>query len=143
MSERLDELRRIAERALQPGVRWRRYHAVVVPETDGWVDMLREHRIAGCHHDRDAEHIAAFDPHTALALLDETIDALLARVHARIGLGFKIQTFVDGSVELSWRRSYVGAWSDERYVSAATIADALRAVLRYEDEADAREQQES
>lgn len=69
---------------------------------------------------------------------------LLNQVHDRIGgLGLNIQTFGgDGTVEIRWRRDYDGVWSDERFVSARNIDQALRYVIAYEDEADAEEQAE-
>lgn len=68
-------------------------------------------------------------------------DKLLARVHQRIGgLGLDIATFgATGSVEIRWRRDYGEedcGTSDERYISAPSLALGLQEVLKYEDWAD-------
>lgn len=61
---------------------------------------------------------------------------LLRTVHQRLGLGVDIQTFVDGTVEVRWKRDYDGEWSDERFTYSDSISAALEAILDYEDEAD-------
>jgi hypothetical protein len=69
---------------------------------------------------------------------------LLERVHDRIGgLGLDITTFGDGSVEVRWMRAYP-EWSDQRYIGPCpTLDQALRAVIAYEDQADADDAREA
>lgn len=74
--------------------------------------------------------------------MSATTDVLLRHVHLRLGLGIDIQTFVDETVEVRWKRDYDGDWSDERFVSRNSIDLALEAILEYEDEADKREREE-
>lgn len=55
----------------------------------------------------------------------------------RIG-GLPITIIADqATVRVSWRRSYSGIASDEREIIATTIDDGLRAVIDWEDGADA------
>lgn len=65
---------------------------------------------------------------------------LLSVVHDRIGLGVDITTWIDGTVEIRWKRDYGDeGWSDERFAQADSIEGALMAVLEHErlaDEAD-------
>ncbi len=65
-------------------------------------------------------------------------DALLARVHERIGgLGVDIRTFGEsGQIEIHWKRDYAGVWSDERFLTADSLSAALRAILDHENQAD-------
>lgn len=73
-----------------------------------------------------------------------SIDDLLKRVHARLG-GYGLDITTSGVVdcgEVRWHRSYGGVRSDERFISAETLIDALWEVLKYEDEADVRDQAE-
>lgn len=83
---------------------------------------------------------------TAARLLREPdADELLRRVHERINNGLDIVTFgyESGTVsaEVRWRRDYPEyGESDERSTAGhASLSAALRYVLRYEDEADARD----
>jgi hypothetical protein len=65
-------------------------------------------------------------------------DELLARIHERLGsLGLDISTFGEtGQIEVRWKRDYSGIWSDERFLIADRLSDALRGVLDREDQAD-------
>lgn len=73
----------------------------------------------------------------------EDVNELLGRVHERLGLGLDIATWVDGTVEVRWKRDYGDdGWSDERFASAQGLAPALQAVLDHEDEGDAAEDAE-
>lgn len=64
-------------------------------------------------------------------------DYLLQLVHERTGLGVDITTWVDGTIEVKWKRDYGDeGWSDERFFTAPTIHEALQGVLDHEDAAD-------
>ncbi len=65
-----------------------------------------------------------------------TVERLLDRVHRRVGAGVQITTTPGGSCEMRWRRNYDGVASDERCVTRPKVAEALTAVLAWEDEAD-------
>jgi hypothetical protein len=68
----------------------------------------------------------------------QNADTLLQEVHARLGGGVDIQTYLGGLVEIRWRRQYDdGVLSDERYTNDPTLSGALKEVLRHEDRADA------
>ena len=71
------------------------------------------------------------------------MSGLLRQVHLRTGLGVDISTWVDGTVEIRWKRDYDGVWSDERMVIADSLDAALRGVLKAEDEADAEEEEDA
>jgi len=75
-----------------------------------------------------AEHDAA----------EGSVDALLARVHKRLGgLGVDIRTFGESDqIEVHWKRDYAGVWSDERFLTADSLSAALRGILDHEDRAD-------
>lgn len=70
-------------------------------------------------------------------------EELLRRVHERIGGGIDIQTFADGWVEIRWKRDYNGELSDERFVGAPSLSEALTGVLEREDQADAADATEA
>jgi hypothetical protein len=70
----------------------------------------------------------------------EDSDALLARVHARIGGGLDITTFANGTTEITWCRNFgEGGLSDIRFVVGTTLSAALLEVLAWEDDADKTE----
>jgi hypothetical protein len=67
-------------------------------------------------------------------------DALMRKVRERIGAFGRLAIASDGNAfSIDWRRSYNGALSDFRSVDAPTLSEALEAVLRWEDEADAED----
>jgi hypothetical protein len=78
------------------------------------------------------EALLGSSPEAAAGVSADT-DLHLPRVHQRLG-GVDIQTFADGTVEIRWRRAYGERLSDEGFVSAASL---LQAVLQHEDAADA------
>lgn len=71
----------------------------------------------------------------------QTTDELLRRVHQRLGgLGIEIVTYGDGTIEVTWRRDYgEEGLSDQRWLSASSLHEALLGVLAREDEADERD----
>ena len=68
------------------------------------------------------------------------IQSLLDRVHLRVGGGIEILTFdADRTVEIRWKTFYPEhGWSEDRWIQARGLAEALQAVLDYEDDEDAR-----
>lgn len=73
-----------------------------------------------------------------------TTDELLAHVHERLGgLGVDIQTFGDGTVEVRWKRSYDGIWSDERWAATSSLTAALNHILKHEADADIEDEREA
>lgn len=77
----------------------------------------------------------------AMSDLNLATDELLAEVHDRLGgVGLDITTFGNHRAEIRWRRSYgAEGLSDERIVGGASLAEALREVLAYEDWADSED----